>query len=239
MSAQSASGKQAGDLGEGVPQLFDLLRRRRGADEHHVVEGRDQATTNEQRQMDRALERGRVRSLGFGSVTQGARCADELDARADTSDVPRQAMLGDRVLERLREYGRESLHVVVRRGRHDPLEAGTHRGERKRVGRQRRADARVSGRGLCANGVESARDRLSDINPHVKIETYETRLTSENALRLFRDVDIVADGTDNFPTRYLVNDACVLAGKPNVYVSIFRFEGQASVFWAARGACNA
>ncbi|MCA1635283.1 MAG: molybdopterin-synthase adenylyltransferase MoeB [Acidobacteria bacterium] len=85
--------------------------------------------------------------------------------------------------------------------------------------------------------IESARDRLSDINPNVKIETYETRLTSENALELFRDYDVIADGTDNFPTRYLVNDACVLAGKPNVYGSIFRFEGQASVFWGARGAC--
>jgi sulfur-carrier protein adenylyltransferase/sulfurtransferase len=85
--------------------------------------------------------------------------------------------------------------------------------------------------------IASARDRLSDINPHIKIETYETRLTSENALELFRDYDIVVDGTDNFPTRYLVNDACVLTGKANVYGSIFRFEGQASVFWAARGAC--
>src|SRR5438270_3600307 len=85
--------------------------------------------------------------------------------------------------------------------------------------------------------IESARDRLNDINPNVKIEAYETRLTSENALELFRDYDMVVDGTDNFPTRYLVNDACVLAGKPNVYGSIFRFEGQASVFWAAKGAC--
>ncbi len=85
--------------------------------------------------------------------------------------------------------------------------------------------------------IESARDRLNDINPHVKIEAYETRLTSENALGLFREYDMVVDGTDNFPTRYLVNDACVLTGKPNVYGSIFRFEGQASVFWAARGAC--
>jgi len=85
--------------------------------------------------------------------------------------------------------------------------------------------------------IESARDRLSDINPHIKIEAYETRLTSENALGLFREYDIVVDGTDNFPTRYLVNDACVLTGKANVYGSIFRFEGQASVFWAARGAC--
>ncbi len=85
--------------------------------------------------------------------------------------------------------------------------------------------------------IESARDRLRDVNPHVKIETYETRLTSENALALFRDYDVILDGTDNFPTRYLVNDACVLAGKPNVYGSIFRFEGQASVFWAEKGAC--
>ncbi|HEY9404119.1 MAG TPA: molybdopterin-synthase adenylyltransferase MoeB [Pyrinomonadaceae bacterium] len=89
--------------------------------------------------------------------------------------------------------------------------------------------------------VASARDRLSNINPHVHIETHETRLSSENALALFRDYDIIVDGTDNFPTRYLVNDACVLAGKPNVYGSIFRFEGQASVFWAqadgGRGAC--
>ena len=85
--------------------------------------------------------------------------------------------------------------------------------------------------------IASARDRLQDINPHIKIETYETRLSSENALELFRDYDIVVDGTDNFPTRYLVNDACVLTGKANVYGSIFRFEGQASVFWAERGAC--
>src|SRR5947209_911393 len=85
--------------------------------------------------------------------------------------------------------------------------------------------------------IESARDRLNDINPNVKIEAYETRLTSENALALFREYDMVVDGTDNFPTRYLVNDACVLTGKPNVYGSIFRFEGQASVFWAAKGAC--
>ena len=85
--------------------------------------------------------------------------------------------------------------------------------------------------------IESARDRLSDINPLIRIETHETRLTSENALDLFRDYDIIVDGTDNFPTRYLVNDACVLTGKPNVYGSIFRFEGQASIFWAERGAC--
>jgi len=85
--------------------------------------------------------------------------------------------------------------------------------------------------------IESARDRLRDINPYIEIETHEARLTSDNALRLFENYDVVVDGTDNFPTRYLVNDACVLTGKPNVYGSIFRFEGQASVFWAARGAC--
>ncbi|HEY3131319.1 MAG TPA: molybdopterin-synthase adenylyltransferase MoeB [Acidobacteriota bacterium] len=79
--------------------------------------------------------------------------------------------------------------------------------------------------------IESARDRLRDINPHIEIETHETRLTSQNALALFANYDVVVDGTDNFPTRYLVNDACVISGKPNVYGSIFRFEGQASVFW--------
>src|SRR2546425_6267080 len=85
--------------------------------------------------------------------------------------------------------------------------------------------------------IASARDRLEDINPHVEIETHETRLTSANAMSLVRNYDVIVDGTDNFPTRYLVNDACVLAGKPNVYGSIFRFEGQASVFWAERGPC--
>ncbi len=85
--------------------------------------------------------------------------------------------------------------------------------------------------------IESAKDRLKDVNPNVNIEAHETRLTSENALELFKDFDVVVDGTDNFPTRYLVNDACVLTGKPNVYGSIFRFEGQATVFDAKRGAC--
>ena len=85
--------------------------------------------------------------------------------------------------------------------------------------------------------IESAQDRLKDINPNTKIEAHETRLTSENALELFKDFDVIVDGTDNFPTRYLVNDASVLTGKPNVYGSIFRFEGQASVFWAEKGAC--
>jgi sulfur-carrier protein adenylyltransferase/sulfurtransferase len=85
--------------------------------------------------------------------------------------------------------------------------------------------------------IASASDRLKDINPFIKIEAFETRLSSENAIELFRDYDCVVDGTDNFPTRYLVNDACVLTGKPNIYGSIFRFEGQASVFWAKQGAC--
>ena len=85
--------------------------------------------------------------------------------------------------------------------------------------------------------IESAADRLRDINPNTNIEAFETRLTSENALELFKEFDVIVDGTDNFPTRYLVNDASVLTGKPNVYGSIFRFEGQASVFWAERGAC--
>ena len=85
--------------------------------------------------------------------------------------------------------------------------------------------------------IASARDRIEDINPHVEIETHETRLTSTNALDLFVNYDVIVDGTDNFPTRYLVNDACVLTRKPNVYGSIFRFEGQASVFWAEKGPC--
>ena len=85
--------------------------------------------------------------------------------------------------------------------------------------------------------LDSARDRLLDVNPHTHIETFETRLTSENALDIIADYDVVVDGTDNFPTRYLVNDACVLAAKPNVYGSIFRFEGQASVFATPDGPC--
>jgi len=85
--------------------------------------------------------------------------------------------------------------------------------------------------------LDSAADKLKAINPYVNLRTFNTRLSSENALELFREFDIIADGTDNFPTRYLVNDACVLTGKPNVYGSIFRFEGQASVFATAEGPC--
>jgi molybdopterin/thiamine biosynthesis adenylyltransferase/rhodanese-related sulfurtransferase len=85
--------------------------------------------------------------------------------------------------------------------------------------------------------AQSARVRLSSLNPDIQIETFETKLTSDNALELFKDFDIVVDGTDNFPTRYLVNDACILLGKPNVYGSIFRFEGQVTVFGMPDGPC--
>jgi sulfur-carrier protein adenylyltransferase/sulfurtransferase len=85
--------------------------------------------------------------------------------------------------------------------------------------------------------MESAREKVEDINPNVNVEAFEEALTSENALEIFEDFDVIVDGTDNFPTRYLVNDACVLTGKPNVYGSIFRFEGQASVFYAEEGPC--
>ena len=85
--------------------------------------------------------------------------------------------------------------------------------------------------------LDSAADKLTAINPFLNLRTFDMKLTSANALELFREFDIVADGTDNFPTRYLVNDACVLSGKPNVYASIFRFEGQASVFATKHGPC--
>ncbi len=78
--------------------------------------------------------------------------------------------------------------------------------------------------------VEAAKERIEALNPHIKVITHNVRLTSENALDIIKDYDLVADGTDNFPTRYLVNDACVLLNKPNVYASIYRFEGQVSVF---------
>ena len=85
--------------------------------------------------------------------------------------------------------------------------------------------------------LESARDRIADLNPNVQVETHETRLTSANALEIMREYDVIVDGTDNFATRYLTNDACVLLGKPNVYGSIFRFEGQASIFAMPDGPC--
>ena len=85
--------------------------------------------------------------------------------------------------------------------------------------------------------VDSAADRVTEVNPHVDVATYPFRVTSGNALELLREYDIVVDGTDNFQTRYLTNDACVLLGKPNVYGSVFRFEGQAAVFAVPGGPC--
>jgi sulfur-carrier protein adenylyltransferase/sulfurtransferase len=85
--------------------------------------------------------------------------------------------------------------------------------------------------------VDSARETINDVNPFVNVEIHDTYLSSENALEIISGYDLVIDGTDNFPTRYLVNDACVLLGKPNVYGSIFRFEGQVAVFYAKEGPC--
>src|SRR5258708_19778798 len=85
--------------------------------------------------------------------------------------------------------------------------------------------------------LDSAADKVKAINPFLNLKTFDLRLSSENALELFRDFDIIADGTDNFPTRYLVNDACVLTGKPNVYRSIFPFDVQPSVFASKDGPC--
>jgi adenylyltransferase/sulfurtransferase len=85
--------------------------------------------------------------------------------------------------------------------------------------------------------LEAAMERLNGLNPDIKVTPHAARLTSANVMDIIAGYDVVADGTDNFPTRYLVNDACVLAGKPNVYASIFRFEGQVSVFDARRGPC--
>lgn len=90
---------------------------------------------------------------------------------------------------------------------------------------------------LGTSKVRSAAARIAELNPTVRTVPYEERFTSENALSIMRDYDIIIDGTDNFPTRYLVNDACVLLGKPNVYGSVYRFEGQASLFDAAIGPC--
>lgn len=85
--------------------------------------------------------------------------------------------------------------------------------------------------------ITSAIETMKEINPYVQVETFQLALRSDNALEIFKDYDVIVDGTDNFPTRYLVNDACVLLDKPNVYGSIFRFEGMASVFWGSRGPC--
>ncbi|MFQ6045907.1 MAG: molybdopterin-synthase adenylyltransferase MoeB [Gemmatimonadales bacterium] len=93
------------------------------------------------------------------------------------------------------------------------------------------------GSALGSTKLASARARLNDINPNVALVPFETRLTSQNALEILGRFDVVVDGSDNFPTRYLVNDACVLLGKPNVYGAVFRFEGQASVFGVEKGPC--
>jgi adenylyltransferase/sulfurtransferase len=85
--------------------------------------------------------------------------------------------------------------------------------------------------------VESARDKLLDLNPDIQVDVYNEPYTSENAMRIAKDYDIILDGTDNFPTRYLTNDVAVFLGKPNVYASIFRFDGQVSVFYAKEGPC--
>lgn len=90
---------------------------------------------------------------------------------------------------------------------------------------------------IGSSKIDSARDRLRDINPNVRIEPFETRLTSANALEIARGFDLIVDGTDNFATRYLVNDTSVLLGIPNIYGSVYRFEGQASVFGATDGPC--
>lgn len=92
-------------------------------------------------------------------------------------------------------------------------------------------------RNIGERKVDSARDRLLDINPDIEVVTYDEPFTSENALRIAEPYDVIVDGTDNFPTRYLINDVSVFTGKPNVYGSIFRFEGQVSVFWAEKGPC--
>jgi len=91
--------------------------------------------------------------------------------------------------------------------------------------------------GIGSSKIDSARDRLRDINPNVKLDSYETRLTASNALEIAQGYDLIVDGTDNFATRYLVNDTSVLLGIPNVYGSVYRFEGQASVFGAPDGPC--
>ncbi|MCB0101964.1 MAG: ThiF family adenylyltransferase, partial [Anaerolineales bacterium] len=85
--------------------------------------------------------------------------------------------------------------------------------------------------------VESARERLQDLNPDIQVDIYNEPYTSENAMRLAKDYDLIIDGTDNFPTRYLTNDVCVMLVKPNIYGSIFRFDGQVSVFHAEKGPC--
>jgi adenylyltransferase/sulfurtransferase len=85
--------------------------------------------------------------------------------------------------------------------------------------------------------VDATKDRIFSINPNIQVDTYRTKLSAENVMDIFRPYDIIIDGTDNFPTRYLTNDACVFLKKPNIYGSIFRFEGQATIFWGEKGPC--
>jgi sulfur-carrier protein adenylyltransferase/sulfurtransferase len=94
-----------------------------------------------------------------------------------------------------------------------------------------------STKGVGQSKLKSAKEFIENINPHVQVDLFDVSLSAENALDIFEPYDIVIDGTDNFPTRYLVNDACVLLGKPNIYGSILKFEGQVSVFWAKKGPC--
>ena len=165
------------------------------------------------------------------------------------------------------EIQRYSRHLIMPEvGMEGQLKLAKRQGADDRRGRPRRASGPLSGRGWRGTArhrrfrrgrlhqscsarspfppsdvgrpkIQAAKERLAGLNPQIRIDTYETRLTSDNALDLFRDYDIIVDGTDNFPTRYLVNDACVLLGKPNVYGSIFRFEGQATVFNYPGGPC--
>ena len=155
--------------------------------------------------------------------------------------LPEVAIDGQRKLKaapgphRRRRRARLSRRAVPRRRR--------RRNDRARRLRHRRSHepaATAAARDAATSGAPSSTRHaiaLHDTNPHVKLELHATRLTAENALTILREYDVVLDGTDNFATRYLVNDACVLLGKPNVYGSIFRFDGQASVFATADGPC--
>ena len=138
--------------------------------------------------------------------------------------------------------------AVHRRGRPRIAGRDVSRGRRRRHASASSTStsstsATCSGRSCTARRTSadrsSRRRRIgcTALNPEIEIETYEVALSSENALELFEPYDVIVDGTDNFPTRYLVNDACVLLGKPNAYGSIFRFEGQASVFATKDGPC--
>ena len=129
--------------------------------------------------------------------------------------------------------GRRSLCIWLRR-EWARSESSTSMSSISRICSARSSTARTT---LAARSWTRPPIPISEINPNVDVRKFDMRLSSANALELFREFDIIVDGTDNFPTRYLVNDACVLTGKPNVYGSIFRFEGQASVFATKEGPC--